>query len=409
MKQWLGIVAAAFSVAALGQVDSTLLSPQPVKDTATDGKLNMDAVYARPFLTPSKVPVSLGGYLEAKAERLGTDGVSDGLSFAMQRMTLFVAASLHDRISFLSEVELEDGGRQVALEFAALDVALHPLLVLRGGMVLNPIGAFNQNHDGPKWEFNDRPIAAVGMLPATWSNVGFGLYGKSSKGPWTYGYECYLTNGFDESIVNNNEGRTLLSATKANPERFEESPNGVPMISGKVALRHEHVGELGLSTMNGVYNRFQEDGLVLDRRRRVDVVALDFNTKLGPMNTTLVGEWAWVLVDVPSTYTQAYGQRQQGGYLDVVQPVLQRPIFGFREAVLNLACRFEQVDLNVGRFRETGGSIGDDVLAVVPALSFRPVPGTVLRMNYRHQRQHDLLGNPPSITGGFQFGLASYF
>ena len=43
---------------------------------------------------------------------------------------------------------------------------------------MNPIGAFNQNHDGPKWEFVDRPISATQMLPATWSNVGFGLYGK---------------------------------------------------------------------------------------------------------------------------------------------------------------------------------------------------------------------------------------
>jgi hypothetical protein len=33
----------------------------------------------------------------------------------------------------------------------------------------------------------------------------------------------------------------------------------------------------------------------------------------------------------------------------------------------------------------------------------------VIRLNYRHQRERDLLGNPPSITGGFQFGVASYF
>ena len=82
---------------------------------------------------------------------------------------------------------------------------------------------------------------------------------------------------------------------------------------------------------------------------------------------------------------------------------------GFDEAVLTLACRFEQVAWNVGTFEETGGDIGDEVWAVVPAISFRPVPGTVIRLNYRHQRQQDLLGNPPSITGGFQFGISSYF
>ena len=93
-------------------------------------------------------------------------------------MTLFVASSIHRRIKFLSEIELEEGGREIAIEFAALDLELDPLLVLRGGIIMNPIGAFNQNHDGPKWEFTDRPLAAQRMLPATWSNVGFGAFGK---------------------------------------------------------------------------------------------------------------------------------------------------------------------------------------------------------------------------------------
>jgi len=36
------------------------------------------------------------------------------------------------------------------------------------------------------------------MLPATWSNVGFGLFGKWYSDNWTFGYEAYLTNGFDD-------------------------------------------------------------------------------------------------------------------------------------------------------------------------------------------------------------------
>jgi hypothetical protein len=77
--------------------------------------------------------------------------------------------------------------------------------------------------------------------------------------------------------------------------------------------------------------------------------------------------------------------------------------------VLNLACRFEYVDFNVGDFRETGGNIGDDLWSVMPAISFRPSPQTVLRLNYRHLRQRDIFGNPPALTGGFSFGVSSYF
>ncbi|MCB0769610.1 MAG: hypothetical protein KDC00_04300 [Flavobacteriales bacterium] len=52
---------------------------------------------------------------------------------------------------------------------------------------------------------------------------------------------------------------------------------------------------------------------------------------------------------------------------------------------------------------------GPRFLAVVPAISFRPAAETVIRLNYRFQRQYDLLGNPPSTTAGFQFGVSSYF
>ena len=409
MKKLLALVLLLWFGGAVAQVDSSLFIRKTHRDTTRSDKMNMDAVYNRPFLTFDKLPVSLGGYVEVKAEHLGTDGVSDGMSFALQRMTLFVASSIHRRIKFLSEIELEEGGKEIGIEFAALDLELHPLFVLRGGIIMNPIGAFNQNHDGPKWEFTDRPLSAVRMLPATWSTVGFGAFGKHSGGPWTLGYEAYVTNGFDGTIINNSEDRISLPAAKENAERFSESSNGVPLITAKGAVRHQRWGEVGVSWMGGVYNKFQDDGLALDKRRRVDVFAVDANSRIPGWGTAFVGEWAWVLVDVPETFIQQYGSRQHGGFLDIVQPVLRRRILGFDHAVLNMAVRLEYVDHNVGTFRETGGRIGDEVHAIVPAISFRPTPETVIRLNYRYIRQRDLLNNPPSITGGFQFGVASYF
>ena len=129
---------------------------------------------------------------------------------------------------------------------------------------MNPIGAFNQNHDGPKWEFIDRPLSATTIIPSTWSNVGFGLYGKYNKNNWVYAYEAYLTNGFDDKIIDNRENRTWFPASKANPDRFEESFNGVPLTTVKSAVRHRKVGELGVSWMGGVFNKFEDEGIQLD-------------------------------------------------------------------------------------------------------------------------------------------------
>ncbi len=392
---------------ATAQIDPTLLRRIP-RDTSAM-LMNLDAVYNRPFLKLGKLPVALGGYVEANYQYLSENGISEGHQLQMRRMTLFISSAIANRIKFLSEIEFEDGTKEINIEFASVDFEFAPLLNFRGGIVMNPIGAFNQNHDGPKWEFVDRPIAATQMLPATWSNVGFGLYGKKFNKDWAYAYEIYLTNGFDDSIISNRENKTFLPASKHNPDRFEESFNGTLLLTGKFAIRNSKAGELGISYMGGVYNKFQDDGLTLDVKRRVDVFAVDFNTVIPTLKTFLNGEWSWVHVDVPDTYTEQYGSRQQGGFVDIVQPVWKRPMLGFENAVLNAALRLEYVDWNRGTFKSTGGNISDEVFSIVPAISWRPTAQTVIRANYRYNWKKDILGNPPSRLAGIQIGLSTYF
>ena len=408
MKIYLIVILLLSAATAQAQVDSTLFKRTP-RDTSVLKSMNMDAIYNRPFLSISKLPVAVGGYVEADYSYLGTEGISEGHSFRIPRLTVFIASAIHRRIKFLSEIEFEEGGREVNIEFASLDFSFHPLLNFRGGVVMNPIGAFNQNHDGPKWEFVERPIAMTQMLPATWSNVGFGIYGKHFKDAWAFGYEFYLTNGFDETITNNPQNRTNLPATKESSERFEESSNGRPLMTAKVAIRRNKIGEIGLSYMGGVYNKFEDDGLILDEKRRLHVMAIDFNTTIPITKTNFIAEWALVTLNIPEEFGQQYGEKQHGGFIDIVQPVMTKPMLGFRNAVLNIACRLEYVDWNDGTFRETGGNIAEDLWAIVPGISFRPAPQTVIRLNYRRQAQQDLLGNPPLSTGGIQFGISSYF
>jgi len=393
--------------ASIAQIDPILLRRLP-QDTTT-ALMNMDAVYNRPLLGVGKIPVAIGGYLETDWQHSGTDGISEGHQFQFRRFTIFMSSTIAKRIKFMSELEFEDGTKEISLEYAAIDVEFDPLFNLRAGIILNPIGAFNQNHDGPKWEFTDRPLSATQLLPATWSNAGFGAYGKKYAGKWMFGYELYLSNGFNNSITDNDENKTFLPAAKNDQERFEESSNGQPLLTTKIALRHSAFGELGLSYMGGIYNKFQDDGLTLDIKRRCDVFAIDFTHTVPKTNTAIIAEWAWIKVNVPATFTQQYGNRQQGGFADIVQPILKKKMFGWENASLNLACRLEYVDWNVGSFKAGGGNIADDTWSVMPAVSFRPSSQTVFRFNYRFQQQRDILGNPASKTGTFSFGISTYF
>lgn len=389
------------------QIIDSVITRVPLDTSKTS--LNMDAVYNRPFLTTDKLPVALGGYLEANSFYSSEDGVSEGLSFQARRLTVFMSASISKRIKFLSEIEFEDGTKEIGIEFAAMDVTFHPVFNFRGGIIMNPIGAFNQNHDGPKWEFVERPDVAVNMLPATWSNAGFGLFGKTHKKNWVFGYEVYLTNGFDNSIIDNEDNKTFLPAAKENKERFEESNNGKALVTGKLAIKNRKIGEIGFSYMGGVYNKFEDDGLTIDEQRRLDVFAVDFNTTIKKTATYIVGEYVIATIDVPETYTQQFGNKQQGFFIDMVQTIFKRKILDWENASFNFAARLDYVDWNVGKFKENDANIGEDLFAISPAISFRPTSQTVFRVNYRYQWQRDILNNPPSLTAAWLFGFSTYF
>lgn len=392
---------------AVAQIDPSLLRTSPKDSLGL--VMNMDAVYNRPFLQAGKLPVALGGYAEANYQYLQEDGVTEGHQFQMRRLTLFITSAISKRIKFLTEIEFEGGTKEINIEFASVDFEINPMFNFRGGIVMNPIGSFNQNHDGPKWEFVDRPVSSTQMLPATWSNVGFGLFGKKYTKDWVYGYEVYLTNGFDDRIINNSENKTFLPATKENEDRFEESFNGKPLFTGKVAVRNRRIGELGLSYMGGIYNRYQADGFTLDAKRKVTAYAVDFNTIITQTGTSINTEWAWVRVNVPDTYTEQFGRKQRGGFIDIVQPLARKRMLGFEKSVINVALRLDYVDWNKGTFKSTGGNISDELFALVPAISWRPTAQTVIRLNYRYTWKTDILGNPPARQSGFQFGVSTYF
>jgi len=368
----------------------------------------MDAAKNRPYLFSGKSPIAIGGYVEANTQFTQTDGINDGYSFQFRRLTLFFSTVIAKKIRFMSELEFEDGTKEINIESATFDMEFHPLLNLRGGIILNPIGAFNQNHDGPRWDFIDRPISSTTIIPATLSNVGFGLHGKQISNNWVLGYELYLTNGFDDKIISNSENRTSLAAGKINPEKFEESNSGLPMFSGKLGVRNRNIGEIGISLVSGVYNKWVVDGLEIDEKRNCSILAFDFNTSFSN-KINITGEIAKVMVDVPENYTQQYGSEQYGGYLDIIYTILQKKIMDWENAKLNAGIRMEYADYNSGTFKETGEKISDELWSIVPTIAFRPVGNTVLRFNYRYQEQKDLLGNPSAKTAIWQFGFSTYF
>jgi hypothetical protein len=372
-----------------------------------DTSVVQDAIYDRPFiLSPSAYPVALGGYLEGNTNYFSEDGVSEGFSMELRRFNIFLYSTIIPRVRFLAELEFEHGTEEIAIETAQVEFEFLQALVFRAGIMVVPIGAYNVNHDPPKYEFVERPLEATQIIPTTLSDVGFGFNGKIFWNKLLFTYDAYLVNGLSDGIILNDQGRTFLESGKA-AERFAEDNNGSPSFTGRLAVKSLKFGELGFSYYGGVYNSYQIEGEMVDAKRSIGIAAIDFNTKIEKL--IIQGEFAVNSIDVPKDISEIFGTKQWGGYVDIVYPIIQTNILGFDNSVINLAIRLERVDYNVGEFSETGKNIYDDINGLSFAISFRPAAVTVIKVNYVHQWSRDALGNPTVKTAGFQLGLATYF
>jgi hypothetical protein len=373
--------------------------------SAQDTAMVQGGIYQRPFLV-SAGRTAVGGYAEGNANYFRTDGVGEGFSMELRRFNIFLFSSAGRRLRFISELEFEHGVEEIALETALVDFMVNPSFVLRAGILLPPIGAFNVNHDSPRYDFVERPLVSTRIIPSTLSEVGFGAHGRLAPPGFSLSYDAYLTNGLGDGVLLNQTGRTDLPSGKSE-SRFEEDNNGSPAFSGRLAAQSRRFGELGLSYYGGIYNTYRIEGVTVDEKRRLSILALDFNT--GIRSLSLRGEVAWAAVNVPDDLAELMGERQWGVYLDAVLPVWRPRIRGLPSPVVDLGLRLERVDFNRGKFASTDLKIFDELDALTASVSFRPLAGTVFRANYRRESFRDPQGNPPSRTGGFQVGFATYF
>jgi hypothetical protein len=375
-----------------------------VEPVATPSAANQNAIYERPFVISGQ-RAAIGGYVEANLNYVGEEGINEGASFELRRFNIFLFSPLGQRMRFLSELEFEHGTEEIALETALVDLEIVPELVLRAGILLTPLGAFNQAHDGPLWEFVDRPLVSTTIIPATFSEVGGGAHGTILVGPLDLDYQLYATQGLADGVLDNELGRTSIPHGRSE-ELLAEDNNGQPAVTGRVALRYRALAELGVSAWYGAYNSHEVDGEKISPSRTLGIGAVDFAFTPGPLEVR--GEVAFAWIDVPRALESAFGSRQWGLYVDAIAPIYRFSVLGLDKSSLNVGARFEHVDYHAGELAN-GDPAGNAVTRVAGSVSFRPSAETVFRINYVYQWATDLVNNAPARRVAMQFGIATYF
>lgn len=353
-------------------------------------------VYDKPYLTRLGGRTTIGGYAEAHARWERVDGRRDEAGFEAKRFNLFTNTRVSDFVRIGAELEFEDGGREIKLEYAAIDVRVHPSLTLRGGMLLSPLGKFNLSHDSPLNEFTDRPLVSTELLGVALSEPGFGAFGQfglATTGRITY--EVYATNGFHDGLITDSEDGTRIPLGRGN---FEDN-NGSPALVGRLAVSPSQAYELGLSAHHGAYNVSTEEGAQIDDRRDLTILALDAEATV--LGVQLSGEAARASIGIPSGLSGIYAARQHGVYVEGVRPFGRGWVSTMPSSSLAAKIRFDYVDFDADQRGSTTGQIS-------LGLNFRPTPDTVLKLDYVRGRSRDEFNNLGEHAFVL-FSLATYF
>jgi hypothetical protein len=375
---------------------ATLAMPLDAQRRDTARAFVEGGVYDRPFLTRLLGRTAIGGYVEAHARWERADGVTEEAGFVPKRFNLFTATQVSDWIRVGAELEFEEGTKVINLEYAAIDVIVHPAFAIRGGMILSPLGRFNLAHDSPLNPFTDRPRVSTELLGVALSEPGLGMLGRLSLGEASrITYELYAVNGFHAGLIEDSEGGTRIPMGRANVE----DNNASPALVGRVAWSPSLAFELGISGHHGAYNVFERDGAAVDERRDVTIGVLDFSAEVAGFD--LNGEAAIVGVDVPASLEGIAAGRQRGIFMDVVRDVGQGMIRTMPASYFSLKARLEAVDFDTRR-------PGDDVRQVSLGVSFRSTRDTALKLDYTRGRGRDRFANP-SDHAAVLFSIATYF
>jgi hypothetical protein len=338
-------------------------------------------VYDKPYQTRLFGRTAVGGYAEAHARWQEVEGLKDDAGFEAKRFNLFTHTRVSDFVRIGAELEFEDGGEEIKLEYAAIDFLFHPAMALRAGMLLSPIGKFNLAHDSPLNEFTDRPLVSTEIIGVALSEPGFGFLGQlARRGGSRLTYEVYATNGFHSGLIDDSEAGTRIPLGRGNLE----DNNGSPAIVGRLAWSPGVEHEIGISTHRGAYNAFSVEGTQVDERRDLEITSLDAETRL--LGTMISGEAAIARIDIPPGLVDIYASKQYGWYVEAVRELGRGLVPAMPASFFALKARWDYVKFDADIPGESAGQ-------VTVGANFRPTRDSAIKFDYVRGRGRDRFNN----------------
>jgi hypothetical protein len=361
-------------------------------------------------LVRSNQATVISGYGQAKVQYDMKYKTADA---NITRNVLFIGHKFSKKVYFFSEMELENAGvsstggfkGELSMEQLFLKFNVNRDVYLTAGLFIPRIGIINENHLPTTFNGNDRTFVETFLIPATWRELGVGIYGNVRRIPGL-NYSAAILNGLNSGGFNNGTGIA--------DGRFEGSQATASNIAVTGALLYYYKNW-----------RMQASGYFGGTAGLVKRVADSLQLKSGPFGTPVglveanvqyydkgVSFKALVAsAHIPDAFriNRAYANNTPtsmlGAYAEAGYNILHALNDGTAKN-LTLFARYEWMDLNQNI---PSNGIYNATLKktyVVTGLTFQPTQGVVVKLDYVLRQTGDR--NPELVVTPFPSALPYY-
>ncbi|TAH41612.1 MAG: hypothetical protein EYC69_08225 [Bacteroidetes bacterium] len=340
-------------------------------------------------LNPGSSNVILSGYGEAK---YSYNSNLETASINLTRAVVFVGYRFNNKISLLTEIEIEDAkvdgdGGELAFEQCLLKFDLNKNNYLLAGLFIPRIGIINENHLPNTFNGNDRHVVERMVIPSTWRELGIGYYGNTNKIPGL-NWSLALMNGLNAEGITG--GRGLRDA------RFEGRDASASNLALSAALLYYNSGlRIQASTYYGGtvgLTPRAADSLGLDSGPFGTPVSLnEINAQYSKKGFTLKALAAVCAIPDADKLNVAFASNapeSMFGYMaELGYNVLETS--KWKEKQLILFARYESMDL-MNKVPSNG--IKDELYKqeyIIAGLTYLPIRNVAIKLDWKHVKTGD--------------------
>ncbi len=326
----------------------------------------------------------ISGYGELKYEY---DFIDETAHANLTRNVLFVGHRFNSKISFFSELELEDAkveggepGGEISLEQFYLRFNISKSAYISAGLFTPRLGIINENHLPTTFNGNDRPFVETLVIPATWREIGACIYG--TIGSTNLNYSFGIVNGLNSAGFENGTGirEGRFEGRDASASNLAVTGSLLYYLRNfRFQVSSYYGGSVGL-------NKREADSLQLESGMFGTPVSIsEANVQYNGKLLTFRALFAQGNISKANEINRAYASNTPESFFGAYAEAGINLLYIFNrdtKRTCTLFARYETLDLNK-KVPENG--ISDDINKkdfIIAGLTYKPIHGVVIKADY---------------------------